>query len=176
MGFIGAYAAQLDRQGRSKKMFLTALCFTLLVFYFMQTSCYYFWTSMIFPNVYAGHINDMYFGYANFLEFFVFIFIRTRSSIKFCPKMITIINIMFLFYINSYMYSAMAQFFWMMYVLTLAIFFAFLEFFEVPAIQHWNPFHENTPRYASPRIGYQYVMADSNFGIGFDIWQSFMPL
>ena len=176
MGVIGAYAAHLDRQGESKTTFLMGLVYTLFVFYFMQTSCYYFWTTMIFPEQFAGHINDMYFGYANFLEFFAFIFIRTRSSIKYCAKFITIINIIFLFYINSYMYSAMTHFFWMMYALSIAIFLAFLEFFEVPAIQDWNPFDENTPRYASPRIGFQHVVADSNFGIGFEIWQSFIPL
>ena len=64
----------------------------------------------------------------------------------------------------------------MVIVLTIAICLAFLEFFEMPAIQEWNPFDANTPRYASPRIGYQHVLADTNFGLGFDIWQAFMPL
>lgn len=61
---------------------------------------------MLFPDSFAGHINDQYFAYANFLEFFVFIFIRTRSSIKFFAKFITILNVIFLFYMNSYMYAA----------------------------------------------------------------------
>ena len=167
MGLIGAYSAHLDRQGASKKTFLTALMFALIVFYFMQTSCYFFWTNHIFP---AMHVDDMYFVYSNFLEFFVFIFIRTRTSIKFYAKFITILNISFLVYINSYMYGAQIQFFYMMVTLTFCISLAFLEFFEVPAIRDWNPFHENTPRIASPRIGYQHVMSDSNFGNGFDIW------
>ena len=131
---------------------------------------------MLFPSTFPGHINDIYFAYSNFLEFFAFIFIRTRSSIKYFAKFITMLNVMFLFYINSYMYAAQMQFYTMMLYLTLAIVFAFLEFFEVPAIQDWNPFEENTPRFQSPRIGYQHVLADSNFGIGFTIWESFMPL
>ena len=102
---------------------------------------------MLFPEPFAGHINDIYFAYANFLEFFVFIFIRTRSSIKFYAKFMTLINVMFLFYINSYMYAAQIQFYNMMFFLTLAISAAFLEFFEIPAIQDWNPFEENTPSY-----------------------------
>ena len=170
MGMIGAYSAHLDRQGASKKTFLMGLIFTLIVFYFMQTSCYFFWTQLIFPSPFAKHINDMYFAYSNFLEFFLFIFIRTRSSIKYYAKFITMINLMFLFYINSYMYGAQLQFFYMMYAFTFAICFAFLELFEVPAIRDWNPFDENTPRIASPRVGYQHVMSDSNFGNGFDIW------
>lgn len=131
---------------------------------------------MMFPEPFAGQLNDIYFAYSNFLEFFVFIFIRTRSSIKFYAKFISIINVMFLFYINSYMYSAQTAFMSMLFFLTVAISFAFLEMFEVPSIQDWNPFHESTPRFTAPRIGYQHVMSDSNFGTGFDIWQVFMPL
>ena len=154
MGFIGAYSAHLDRQGASKKTFLMGLFSTLLVFYFMQSSCYFFWTQLMFPDAFPGNINDNYFAYSNFLEFFVFIFIRTRTSIKFCAKFITIPNIIFLFYINSYMYAAQLAFFNMHFWLTIAICFAFLEFFEVPAMQDWNPFNESTPRYTSPRVGY----------------------
>lgn len=58
MGMIGAYAAHMDRQGQSKKPFLFGCMATLLVFYFMQTSCYFFWTQMLFPDSFAGHIND----------------------------------------------------------------------------------------------------------------------
>ena len=74
------------------------------------------------------------------------------------------------------MYGAQAQFFAMIFVLTLATCFAFLEFFEVPAIRDWNPFDTNTPRYACPRIGFQRVFSDSTFGTSFDLWQIFMPL
>ena len=74
------------------------------------------------------------------------------------------------------MYAAQIQFYYMMFFLTIAVGAAFLEFFEIPAIQDWNPFDVNTPRYQSPRIGYQHVLADSNFGLGFEIWQSFIPL
>ena len=106
MGMIGAYSAHLDRQGASKLTFLFALLFTLFVMIFMQTSFFFFWTQIIFPETYAININDMYFVYSIFLEFFAFIFIRTRTSIKFYAKIITIINLCFLFYINSYMYAA----------------------------------------------------------------------
>ena len=108
---------------------------------------------MMFPEPFAGQLNDIYFAYSNFLEFFVFIFIRTRSSIKFYAKFISIINVMFLFYINSYMYSAQTAFMSMLFFLTVAISFAFLEMFEVPSIQDWNPFHESTPFHPHRQIG-----------------------
>jgi len=42
----------------------------------------------------------------------------------------------------------------MLGALSLTICFYFLECFEVPAIQDWNPFDTDTPRLSSPRIGF----------------------
>jgi hypothetical protein len=61
---------------------------------------------MAFPTTFARGINDIYFFYVNVMEFLTLIFIRTRSSIKYFSKFITILNIAFLFYINSYFYGA----------------------------------------------------------------------
>jgi hypothetical protein len=61
---------------------------------------------MIFPHIYAEGINDLYFFYVNMIEFASFFFVRTRSSIKYLPKFVAIMNVTFLFYINSYIYSA----------------------------------------------------------------------
>ena len=109
---------------------------------------------MMFASPFALHLNDVYWFFENVIEFFLFLFIRTRSSIKFYAKFITIINVSFLFYINSYMYAAQYAYFNMLMWLCITISFAFLEYFEIPAIQDWNPFAENTPRFTSPRIGY----------------------
>ena len=38
-------------------------------------------------------------------ELSAFIFIRTRTSIKYFPKMVTMANLLFLYYINSTMYA-----------------------------------------------------------------------
>ena len=102
----------------------------------------------VFPDSIAGFISVDYFViYAFYLEFFAYIFIRTRSSIKFFAKFITILNVIFLFYMNNYMYAAQYQFFYMLIALTIAIGMAFLEYFEIPAIQDWHPFDVNTPRH-----------------------------
>lgn len=52
----------------------------------------------------------------------------------------------------------------------------FVRKFEKPAIDDWNPFEEFTPRFSSPRIGYQLVLNDTTFGTGFNIWYAFMPV
>lgn len=59
---------------------------------------------MAFNNTISGSFNDAYFFYVNMIEMVSFIFVRTRSSIKYFPKLITIANITFLFYVNSEMY------------------------------------------------------------------------
>ena len=108
----------------------------------------------MFPSTFPQSVNDLYFGYVNLIEFVTFIFIRTRSSIKFFPKMITILNITFLVYINSYPYAAMYQYLAVLQFTSLAIFFYFIKEFEQPAMMHWNPFDIFTPRIQAPRIGY----------------------
>jgi len=55
-------------------------------------------------------LDDLYFGYINLMEFTYFLFVRTRSSLKYYPKMVTIMNIAFLIYINSYDYAACMDF------------------------------------------------------------------
>jgi len=112
------------------------------------------WSHSIFPSASATGLSDLYFANVNLLEFLTFIFIRTRSSIKYFAKFITILNIAFLFYINSYIYGAqyamLAVTFWGSFFL----FFMFLRYFEQPGVQLWNPFGNNTPSYANPRVGY----------------------
>ena len=88
----------------------------------------------------------MYFGYINLLEFTCFIFVRTRMSIKYLPKFITVLNVVFMFYINSYMYSASYQYFVFMFAATVYVFCFFLLEYEHKAIHEWNPFDMYTPR------------------------------
>lgn len=88
----------------------------------------------------------MYFGYINLLEFTCFIFVRTRMSIKYLPKFITVLNVVFMFYINSYMYSASYQYFVFMFTATVYVFCFFLLEYEHKAIHEWNPFDMYTPR------------------------------
>ena len=64
------------------------------------------WVRMFYPSTFANSLNDLYFFYTNLIEFTYFLFIRTRMSLKYYPKIVTLINVMFLVYVNSYMYAA----------------------------------------------------------------------
>lgn len=104
MGDIGALSAYLDRNGLSKSWLMFSLVSMVTIYYLMYMSCYTIWTYMAFNTSFAGFLNHAYFFYMNTIELMSFLFIRTRSSIKYLPKLITICNLMFLLYVNSYMY------------------------------------------------------------------------
>jgi hypothetical protein len=124
----------------------------------------------------VGGLNDTYFAYANMLEFLFFIFIRTRLSLKYFAKIATMLNVLFLVYLNSYLYSAQFQMLNFVAASTALTFVTFIKIAEIPAMQTWNPFDENTPNSNHPRIGYTHVINDSNYGTGVLIWQAFQPL
>jgi len=105
MGDVGALSAYLDRNQRSKALLLVALGSALIIHFLMYMACNLLWTFMAFGGALAPSVNDAYFFYVNTLELLSFLFIRTRSSIKYLPKLITICNLIFLMYVNSYMYA-----------------------------------------------------------------------
>ena len=106
LGIMGAQMAHLDRQGGSKTSLVLAVLACLFMVYFVQSAVIFIWARIFLPHTYAGGLNDGFFGYNNFLEFSFFIFIRTRLSIKYYSKLVTILNVTLMLYIYSYQYSA----------------------------------------------------------------------
>ncbi|CDW87312.1 UNKNOWN [Stylonychia lemnae] len=172
---IGALAAYLDRRRSSKCSLIFSFIACLMVFYFMFAACYFLWNQTVFPHLIAKGINDMYFFYHNWVEFMALFFIRTRSSIKYFPKLVTIVNIIFQFYINQYFYAAQYEMFYCLSSITMLLLFGFIKYFEQPSMNSWNPFGSYTPSITNPRAGYQLVTVNS-FMLGFDIWTMFHPL
>jgi hypothetical protein len=94
--------AHVDRQGGSKTGIVLAVIACLFMVYFVQSAVIFIWARIFLPFTYAGGLNDGFFGYNNFLEFSFFIFIRTRLSIKYYSKLVTILNVTMMLYIYSY--------------------------------------------------------------------------
>lgn len=140
MGIIGAQIADLQRTKQSKVFFALAVVAILLLTYYVQTCCYYVWVRLMFPASFASNLNDLYFFYSNLLEFNFFIFIRTRLSLKYYPKVVTLLNLVFFVYLNSYMYSAQLQIYRLLLSTNILVFITVLLEFEVPAVREWNPF------------------------------------
>jgi hypothetical protein len=137
---------------------------------------YFFWSLTMFPSFYANNANDLFFSQMYICEFFVYTFIRTRTSIKYLPKFITIVNIMFLIYLNSYMYSPSLLAVFLLDSTVALIILYFLLHFEQPAVVDWNPFERDTPSERNPRSGYTLVLNDASFGLGFNMWTMFLPV
>jgi hypothetical protein len=106
MGNHGAMAAYLDRNQRSKKGLILSIFTCLITYYAMYMASYSFWDSVAFNTTFTGRINNNYYFYINLLEMTTFLFVRTRSTIKYLSKYITIANLIFLVYVNSHMYAA----------------------------------------------------------------------
>lgn len=175
MGNIGAINAYFDRNRLNKVMLSLSILTVLMVYYLMYMACYTMWTFMAFNSTFSNQLNDAYFFYINTIELLTFIFIRTRLSLKYFPKFITIANLSFLMYINSHMYPAQFEALNVLFNFTFFIFFVFL-FIEQDAINNWNPFGQWTPSENNPRCGYHHVILSSEYSIGFDIFSMTMPL
>ena len=106
MGNHGAMAAYLDRNRRSKAGLILCITTCLVTYYAMFMASYAFWDTTTFNTTFTGKINDNYYSYINILEMTTFLFVRTRSTIKYFSKYITIVNLMFLVYVNSHLYAA----------------------------------------------------------------------
>jgi len=99
----------------------------------------------MFPSTYAGNIDELYFFYSNLAEFNYFLFIRTRLSLKYYPKVVTLMNLVFFVYINTYLYSAQLQLMRLLLWSNILLLITVLIEFELPAIIEWSPFDPNTP-------------------------------
>ena len=176
MGDVGALSAYLDRNQLGKGMLYFAFLSTLVIYYIMYMACYQFWTLMAFNNNFTKSLNDAYFFYINTIELLSFLFIRTRSSIKYLPKYLTMANITFLMYLNSYMYPSQFEALSLLQNFSLYLFAFFLNHFECEAINQWNPFGHWTPSEQNPRCGYHHMILSSHYSIGFDIFTMTYPL
>jgi hypothetical protein len=105
-----------------------------------------------------------------------FLFIRTRSSIKYFPKFITIANIIFLIYVNSYLYPFQLESLTVLEMFTAWLLLFFLARYEYEAVNHWNPFSDWTPTEINPRCGYHHVLLGHNYSIGFEFFTLSAPL
>lgn len=147
-----------------------------IMFYLLQIALFKFWTGYVFTSAYSGSIHEQYLVYISFIEIMSYLFIRTRSSIKYLPKFITLGNLIFLVYVQSYMYPAMTNALMCLNDYTFMLFGLFTVRYEIPALTDWNPCGTYTPSENNPRCAYQHVMASPEYAHGFDIFSIFFRL
>ena len=146
------------------------------MYYVMYWACYEIWTSWVFNVNISLALNDAYFFYISTVELMCFLFVRTRSSIKYLPKLLTIANISFLMYVNSYMFACQYEALGLLQNISMFLMVYFINNYEYEAINNWNPFGSWTPSEINPRCAYHHVLLSSQYSIGFDIFSMAFPV
>ena len=77
----------------------------LLTSYGLYIACSKVMTAMIFNSTYSGTVDHSYFFMVNVFEIMSLLFVRTRSTIKYLPKFLLILNVMYLMYVSSFVYA-----------------------------------------------------------------------
>ena len=173
IGVQGAQAAYFDRNRMSKFGISFSLMTALLVYYSLFMACNQVWTVLGFNSTYSALVNEQYFFYTNLIELVTFLFIRTRSSIKYFAKLITILNVTYLMYISSYPYPAQYESLRVLTTTSTLVAFYFIWKFERRALLQWNPFGSYTPSSFNPRCAYHLVLGNSEYSMGFDLMSMF---
>lgn len=176
LNLTGAQVAYLERNNLSSAFILFSLLIICIFFYCVHVASYKFWTSLVFSTAFSGSVQDAYYLYANWTELVAFMFIRTRSSLKYAPKFITIMNLSFLFYVNSYMYPAATESLLTLNLLTIVFYLYFIVHYEYRALTEWNPCGSYTPSETNPRCAYHHVLASLDYMYSFDLFSMFQPL
>jgi hypothetical protein len=171
--WIGVDAAYLNRSRRSEKRLIISYTIYLIISYFMFGACYYLWAHLFLNKPHIQTLNDSYFTYIGVFEFLNLLFIRTRLSIKFFPRMFTLLNILFLSYHFTYFFPFSQEALTALFLTSFTLFLGFLLISEIPALER-NPFGPFTPSTNNPRMAYLPVSIRS-FSLGFELWSMFCP-
>lgn len=121
-------------------------------------------------------INDQYFFYVNYTELIFLVFCRTRSSIKYLAKYITILNVAYLFYVHMYIYPCVFEAHTVLSYSTLFLLLWFIFRYELDAVTQWNQCGSYTPSEGNPRCGYHPVLVGPEYNYGWDLMTIFYPL
>lgn len=120
-------------------------------------------------------LDENFYGFVALMEFSTLLFIRTRSSLKWYPRITFILVLSFLFYVQFTAYGFFALGLTLLVAAVMAIFSYHIITFEIPAIG-WNPFHHYTPSVDSPRTLFFPAFSLSWYHDLPQIWTMFYPL
>jgi len=172
MPWLGMHASNLRRTNRSNTFLHLAFLYFLLITYMFYGECYAVWA-----NMFSGYFSTLsidsqgYYPYVEFLELSMLVFIRSRISIKYFPKIMTILNVLYLFYCYTGLFPYAFLAILLLSSASLVVFLLFLKYFELPMTEA-NPFAFHTPSANNPRQAYMHTL-HSRFSLGFDLWSIF---
>eukprot|EP00830_Metopus_es_P016688 TRINITY_DN5258_c0_g1_i1.p1 TRINITY_DN5258_c0_g1~~TRINITY_DN5258_c0_g1_i1.p1 ORF type:complete len:259 (-),score=13.00 TRINITY_DN5258_c0_g1_i1:110-886(-) len=147
---IGVNAANLSRTQRRGTVFVSAYMYFLFLTYLFYGICFSIWHNFFFAdNAYIINDPQYYYPYTEVMELSVLLFVRSRISILYLPKLLTILNASYLFYLFSYTFPFSGLISGLLLSVTIVILLLFLLLVEIPVLQN-NPFWSSTPSTSNP--------------------------
>jgi len=173
--WVGIYLYALLFNRKPKKYLIFAFLILLLFFYFIYLGSYYLWTFLLFHRPVPPGTDENFYVLCAFIEFLTLIFLRTRSSLKFLPKLLVLLLFTYCYYVNSTTFGFYSLGFYVIVHFAFVFFGLILEKFEIPALS-WNPSYHYTPSLEKPRTLYFPLFSLSNYHDLPQLWSLFYPL
>ncbi|CAD8075217.1 unnamed protein product [Paramecium primaurelia] len=175
--WVGQYLTILNRNHKLKQELLNAFIQMLILFYlvyFFQFSGYS-GSIQLFAKSYPRGLSENFFSSFLLNEFVSIIFLRTRSSLYFVPKYITLTYLLFIYYFESTIYGYYNLAFQICIFSQFAIISIFVLQFEIAALE-WSTISPYTPSFDRPRVLYC-PMFNMNWVNDIPtLWTMFFPL
>lgn len=175
VAWIGVHASYLARTKRNSVYLIVAFFGCLMLTYGCYGPSVGIWEYLFCgdrPSV--RNEATVYYTYLELMEMLVLVFIRTRISLCYFPKIFTLINVLFLYYHFTNFFPFLGLATNVLFFFAMAIFFLFVRLFELPGLGR-NPFSPHTVSEHNPRQAYSAVLR-SRYSLGFDLYSLFLPL
>ena len=174
--WIGQPAYALQQSGRSPTPVISSFVYMLLTLYFMYACCYLMWTPMIFGHVFPKGIDDDFYTFVSFVEFFSLIYVRTKESVVFFPRVTGLFILVFFMYRFNHFYGFLNLAFKAMVFLTIAAVALTLRLYESKAIDPLLPNSDDSLSSDNVRQVYHAVFSRSTGGELPELWSLFYPV
>jgi len=174
--WIGIYLYTLNANGRKKDRYIIfAFVCMIIIFYCLYLAALMLWNFLLFSKSFPKGLDENFYGFLALIEFLVLLFVRTRTTIKYLPKMSIITMLMFLYYVQYTVYGFYNLALFIMTWVILGMVAYFLNNFEIPAVD-WNPSYHYTPSIDSPRTLYIPIFSLTWYHDLPQLWTMFFPL
>lgn len=172
---IYLYALLYNHRQHEKKYVIFAFICLLLLFYFIYLGSYYFWNATLFGKSFPKGLEESYYSFIAAIELINLLFFRTRTTLKYLPKYLFILQFMFLYHLNNTAYGNYNILFGFMSALSFFLISYTLLHLEIEALD-WNPSFHYTPSVEKPRMLYYPLFNMSEFYDLPQFWTMFYPL
>ena len=174
--WIGQPAYALQQSGRSPTPVISSFVYMLLTLYFMYACCYLMWTPMIFGHVFPKGIDDDFYTFVSFVEFFNLIYVRTKESVVFFPRVTGTLILVFFMYRFNHFYGFLNLAFRATVFFTITAVALTLRLYESKAVDPLLPNSEDSLSNDNVRQVYHAVFTRSTGGELPELWSLFYPV